>query len=447
MKTIKLKCLIIAAGEGKRLQHKADSKPLLPLLGVPLIERVIRSIKEIGVDEFYVVIGHQGEKVKNFLDALSQRLDITITTIPNEEWVNSENGLSILKARHCLKEPFLLSMTDHVFEPDIVCGLISTSLKKGEIALAVDGDLGNLLVDMEDVTRVRQESGKICHIGKGLENFNGFDTGVFYCTPAIFDAIAKKSRQGDTSLSAAVRHMADRKRANAVDVSGQFWIDVDDPESFKRAEQAMLNRLHAKLNDGPVSRYLNRHLSIQISKILVRYPITPNHISLVSFICSLIAAVLFVAGRYFTLVLGGILAQFASIVDGCDGEVARLTYQSSDYGGWLDAVLDRYADAFLLFGLTWYLYTTGSERTFLFVGFMAIIGSFMLSYTADKYDNLMGKRIKHGRFAGLRLGRDVRIFLIFLGGLVNQIRLTLVIIALVMNLETMRRVLTCRQDG
>ena len=76
----------------------------------------------------------------------------------------------------------------------------------------------------------------------------------------------------------------------------------------------------------------------------------------------------------------------------------------------------------------------------LFVGFMAIIGSFMLSYTADKYDNLMRDRLRAAGKAGLRMGRDVRVFLIFLGALTNMVLPVLVLIAIVMNLETLRRV-------
>jgi len=76
----------------------------------------------------------------------------------------------------------------------------------------------------------------------------------------------------------------------------------------------------------------------------------------------------------------------------------------------------------------------------LFVGFMAIIGSFMLSYTADKYDNLMRERIRAGGKAGLRMGRDVRVFLIFLGAVANMVLPVLVLIAVVMNVETVRRV-------
>jgi len=50
-----MKCLIIAAGKGSRLKKISDSKPLTPILGVPLIERVIRSAIKAGANDFYVV--------------------------------------------------------------------------------------------------------------------------------------------------------------------------------------------------------------------------------------------------------------------------------------------------------------------------------------------------------------------------------------------------------
>ena len=141
--------------------------------------------------------------------------------------------------------------------------------------------------------------------------------------------------------------------------------------------------------------------------------------------------------------LGGVLAQFAPVIDGCDGEVARLKFQERPYGSWLDAVLDRYADAFLLLGLTWHAFAANPDSLILLIGFLAVIGSFMVSYTADKYDGLMRGRIGQG----FRMGRDVRVLLVFLGALFNQVPLTLLVIAVVMNLETIRRLVTCRDHG
>ena len=434
-----MKCLILAAGEGRRICGEGESKPLIPLLGVPLIERVVRSALESGADEFYVVTGYEGERVRDFLKRLEERLKIRITPLVNDRWEEG-NGLSVLKARNVLDEPFLLLMGDHLFDPQMARALIVHEPPEGEIALVVDEDLANPLVDTEDVTRVKVEDGRIRDIGKGLADFNGFDTGIFLCSSAIFNALDQSmEKDGDTTLSGGVRVLAAEGRANAVPVSG-FWIDVDDPPALKRAEKALLDRLRDKPNDGPVSRYLNRPLSALLSRRLVKVGIAPNQISLFSFLFSLVAAGLFALGGYPALAAGGILAQLASIIDGCDGEVARLKYRTSEFGGWLDAVLDRYADAFLLFGMTWHLMATKASGLILFTGFMAIIGSFMLSYTADKYDSLMLERIETGGGGRLRLGRDVRVFIIFLGAVTNQVLPALALIAIAMNLETVRRI-------
>ena len=440
-----MKCLILAAGKGSRLSRKGNSKPLIPLLGVPLIERVIRSAIQAGIEEFYAVSGYNGEQVRPFLDGLAARSGITVTHINNDDFEQG-NGVSVLKAKEYLSEPFLLLMADHLFDPGILRELMQQSQDPGTVTLAIDINMANQLVDMNDVTRVRHEDGKLVAIGKGLADFNGFDTGIFLCTPALFEALERSATdQGDTSLSGGVRRLAGAGRVNVMDIAGRFWLDVDDPKTLAQGERVLLTQLRHKPNDGPVSRYLNRPISVRISRILCRFPITPNQISLLSFSGSILAAVLFALGGYPALAAGGVLAQFASIIDGCDGEVARIKFQESDYGRWFDAVLDRYADAFLLFGLTWHAFAGGAGSLVLFAGFLAIIGSFMLSYTADKYDRLMQRNFASGK--SWRIGRDIRVFLIFLGALLNQPLAILLLIAALMNVETVRRVWVSRDRG
>ncbi|HEB30196.1 MAG TPA: CDP-alcohol phosphatidyltransferase family protein, partial [Spirochaetes bacterium] len=183
--------------------------------------------------------------------------------------------------------------------------------------------------------------------------------------------------------------------------------------------------------------------STRITRFLVKTKVTPNQISFFSFLLCLISSFLFLKGGYATLLAGAVLAQIASIIDGCDGEIARLKYQSTAFGGWFDAVLDRYADAFLLFGLICHIYFLNDNFLYIIVGFLALTGTFMNSYTADKYDGLMRKLGVRTRF---RMGRDIRIFIIFLGALINQILLILFIIGVVTNVENVRRVLILGKD-
>ena len=78
------------------------------------------------------------------------------------------------------------------------------------------------------------------------------------------------------------------------------------------------------------------------------------------------------------------------------------------------------------------------------MGFGAIVGSFLNSYSADKYDGLMAKRLQGASY--FRLGRDLRVFIIFLGALLNLPLATLGFVALAMNVEVVRRIVVCARS-
>jgi CDP-L-myo-inositol myo-inositolphosphotransferase len=437
------KCLVIAAGRGQRLASDRP-KPLFRLLGLPLIERAIVTAKRAGLEDFTVVTGYEGARIRKFLDRLAIRREVTVTHVVNEDW-RADNGVSVLKAREAIgDEPFALLMADHLVSPRLLSELLAAPLEEGTVRLAVDFNLRNPLVDLDDVTRVRTEGGRLADIGKQLDGYNAFDTGCFACSPALFEALERaRKRDADETLSGGIRVLAESGKVPVHDIGDAFWIDVDDPGAARRAERALIERL-PKLSDGPISRYLNRPLSTRITRRLVTRSVTPNQISVFCFGLSLVAAALFAAGGVVALALGGLLAQLASVVDGCDGEVARLQFKESAFGGWFDAVLDRYSDAFLLFGLTWHVFAAQGSALVLGVGFLAITGSFMVSYTADKHDGLMQERFERGGGGGFRIGRDLRVLVIALGAVINMPFLALSLIAGVMNVETLRRVVAAR---
>lgn len=234
-----MKCLIIAAGQGSRLRQRAESKPLVPLLGIPLIERVMHAAMAGGVTEFHVVSGFQGPRLRSHLDLVRRRDGMTIHHVLNPRW-HDPNGISVLAARGRLSGPFLLLMSDHLFEPAIVRGLIRQPLPADGLVLAVDRRIHNPHIDLSDVTRVRCEADRIVEIGKGLDDYNAFDTGIFYCTDALFDAIDESiAEHRDASLSGGVRVLASLSRAMAADIGGRYWLDIDDSRAFAKAEVAL----------------------------------------------------------------------------------------------------------------------------------------------------------------------------------------------------------------
>ena len=219
-------CLIIAAGFGSRLRSVSPSKPLTPVAGVPLIERVIRAAAEGGASRFVVATGHEAARLEAFLGTLP----FGIEPVRVADW-SLPNGHSVLAGAARIAGDYLLTMSDHLFDPAIVAALIAAP--PASLRLAVDRDLASPLLDMDDVTKVETgEGGAIVRIGKTLDRFDAADTGLFRATPALAEAISA----GGGSLSDGVQQLADRGEAMTQDVTGRFWLDVDDPAALAKAE-------------------------------------------------------------------------------------------------------------------------------------------------------------------------------------------------------------------
>ena len=418
-----MKCLILAAGDGGRLADVGDPKPLIRLAGLPLIEHAIATAQQAGVSEFFVVTGYASDRVEALLSDVSRRRRVNITPIKNADW-ELGNGLSLLAGRARIHEPFLLLMADHILDRGILTRLLSEALGDGEVILAADfGVDENERVDLDDVTMVLADDRRLVEIGKRLGTYDAFDTGAFLCSPHIFAAAEESIKAGDPSVSGAIRCLASRKKVKVVDVQGYGWVDVDTRDDLRKGERLLFQNL-AKPEDGFISRNINRRISTGIFTplLLKLFPrITANIVSVLAFAVSLMASLAF----FLAIPLaGGILIQLASILDGSDGEVARLKKLQSPFGNFFDAVIDRYSDGFMLFGMFYYMTTASAIRgllgpptTALVVGasMLAILGTLMVSYTSAKSVTDFGYRYG-GRWAAAGRGRDLRLFVLALGG-------------------------------
>ncbi len=434
-----MKAVILAAGKGERLsqgEDKSKPKPLIPLLGLSLIERAILSVKKGGIYDFVIVVGYRSEEVVKYVEEKQKRLGVNLDFVDNEEWKKG-NGVSVLKAREKLKdENFVLLMCDHVFDLSILKELLEYAKNRGDkCVLCVDKPEN--VFDLEDATKILLERNKPKAIGKGIKNYNAVDCGLFYCTPAIFNALVEEIGKGKYELSDAVQCLIDSDNLEVFDVHGRFWCDIDTQESLKYAKNKMLKSLE-KPTDGIISRYINRKFSTKIFTPLILKiykEVTPNQVSLLSFGVAVISALLFLLCHP---VIGGFLIQLSSILDGCDGEIARLKNMSTGIGGFIDAILDRYADAIILLGMFYYLMVTKifDPLAVIFISSLAIIGSLMVSYTAARA--IADLNYRH------RGNRDFRLFILFIGGVLSYIHpvsvfFSMVIIALMTNITVMWR--------
>jgi choline kinase len=228
-------CLILAAGNGSRIASLSgdNPKPLVPLRGVPLLEHVITSAREAGISKFAIVVGYRADSIRRWFQARSLE-DVSVTWVENVDY-HKANGVSALAAQKEFHDPFLLVMSDHIFEPKTAQALLRESLADDEVILAVDRKLERVF-DLEDATKVRTEGNQIVNIGKELDSYDALDTGMFLCSPSLFARLEAAKKDGNCSLSDGMRQLSLERKFRAFDLGEAHWQDVDTPEALAYAE-------------------------------------------------------------------------------------------------------------------------------------------------------------------------------------------------------------------
>ena len=244
------RAIVLAAGLGSRLSEGGDvtPKPLRRVAGVPLIVRVLRTLEAAGIQEAVVVIGHGGHLIKEAV-AEGHDLRLDVTFVENTDYLK-KNGVSVLAAAAYIDRECLLTMSDHLYSPELVRRLLAAEIPTNGAALAVDYDIPRCF-DLDDATKVGVERGLIVRIAKELDAYDALDTGVFRIGPSLIAELSRVAElNGDASLSDGVQALSRRGVFAAVDVGDVRWIDVDTQPALERAE-AMLRVYGDDLGDEP----------------------------------------------------------------------------------------------------------------------------------------------------------------------------------------------------
>jgi histidinol-phosphate aminotransferase len=246
------RAVVLAAGLGSRLSEGGDitPKPLRRVAGVPLIVRVLRTLRAAGIEHAVVVVGHCGHLIKAAV-AEEPELGLEVSFVENTDYLK-KNGVSVLAAAGYIDRECVLTMSDHLYSPELVRRLLDADVPADGAALAVDYDIPRCF-DLDDATKVAVERGLIVRISKELDAYDALDTGVFRIGPSLVAELSRVAEQnGDASLSDGVQALSRRGVFAAVDVGEVRWIDVDTQPALERAE-AMLRVFGEDLGDEPGS--------------------------------------------------------------------------------------------------------------------------------------------------------------------------------------------------
>lgn len=300
------------------------------------MERAILTLKESGIEHFRIVVGaYRGQVVEEMKNI--PRLQASDIEYVVSEQYELGNGVSFGDGAAGFEDPFLLTMSDHIFSPDTVKDFIQKAVQQPHLpALACDGNLQGVF-DMDDATKVSSEKGFIHAIGKELKQYDLVDTGLFYFPAGYGKKVAEQARAGAHSVSNIIQHFMQGEGVRAVEPDNAMWQDVDDPSMKQEAERRLMHML-GHPNDGWVSRKINRFFSTHLSFLLAKTGIHPNFVTVLVFLLSLLGAWFAASGIYKSIVLGALIFQLAAILDGCTEELARLTFRTSRFGTWYQQI-------------------------------------------------------------------------------------------------------------
>ena len=188
-------------------------------------------------------------------------------------------------------------------------------------------------------------------------------------------------RLRDIDLSTVARELRDRVLSGAPvpageDVSfgrGRLALRIATDHDLPGAEQT-IRRSSYKDTDNKLAR-ANRSMSLPISVALIRTPLTANQLSVALVAVGFYSAWLFSTGHYLAGVLGGFLSLAASVLDGCDGEIARLKYQESALGCWIETFGDYSYYIAIFVGLTIGAVHKTGWQAFYWLGAIALAGT------------------------------------------------------------------------
>jgi phosphatidylglycerophosphate synthase len=313
-----------------------DDNGLASLFGIRVAERLIRILRKIGIESIYIV--GRVEPLRPLLSGL----------IPDHAFLPSDGPDSAVTAVNPLeisaRERVLVLKANHALDSRSLGPLLQAGAQK-KIAFCSGG--GNRIGD-----------------------------GAYLACPSelltVFQALW--TSQPRESLTEAVAVVA---------VDGlPFSVDGTAP-SLRTAERRLVGALsaHTWADDGFMARHFDRRLSQLMSKRLAHTKIRPNQVTLIGMSLGLIAALLLSFAGYWAHLLGAFLFVFCIIVDGVDGEIARLTMRESAFGHYLDIITDNIVHAAIFVGLAFGLYHDTGNHAYI-TALWILLGGFLLSLIA-----------------------------------------------------------------
>jgi len=413
--------------------HPAGAERV-PLFGLTPVERTALAFARAGVERF--LLAGDGAGVGYFARVLRQGPCTRLRVRAVDSLAGAVGD-----------GPFYLARADCHYDRQLVARFVEETWGAADSVVAID-------VRAEARARgpalpraalwSREPRARLQRVGRELVGADGVIVGLAVATPALARGLDAAGGAGGALLEALSGLLA-REPLESWAVA-ERWQCVGAEADVSRARREVLAGA-VRVGDGLVARHLNRPISLRITERLVAQPVKPWQVSLGSFALTLGAGLAFAVGHATT---GGLLAQSASVLDGVDGELARVRYQDSAFGGLYDALLDRIGEAVVIGGMTLYAWLMGAGALAVALGFAALAGNSLSMLVKEKYGTQFRRpwaSERERRLQWLLLGRDGRLFLTLVAGVTGQVELVLAYLAVGTHLQAGARIVRIRSEA
>ena len=247
--------LILAAGKGTRMWPLSENtpKPLLPLGGLPIIERQIQELKKVGVENLYILIGYRMKEISDYLK--ERELDVKITYIVQEQ--QKGTGHAVNQAKGKIKGSFYCLNGDIVINAE---NLERLGNNEDKLTMMV-----TKVADGSNFGVVESKNGYLVSIiEKGISGECVINAGIFLFNEKIFTAIdgIDKSIRGEYELTDALGSISDQ--IHIIEYQGQ-WKDIGNPWELITANEEYMKDKFENI-EGIVEDYVTIKGNLNLGK-------------------------------------------------------------------------------------------------------------------------------------------------------------------------------------
>lgn len=299
--------IIVAAGTGIE-EEKLSLHGKTVFGSLPQIKRLVITAQRAGIKKFTVITETGDSSLKDLL-AGDRRIDSDIG------WHSLGSEIKLDSAHS------LIIQSNLITTPRSLANFMESDCGQDEVAVLVDSlDDAWIKASGEEISDVFSWGGKA--------------VGAFIASGRLLE----KSIMDSMSLRTFVQEHIGRDKVKLRKFTDSYWMRLDSGEDASARAEDLIFAHVGKTATGWLSRNINSKISLPTSRLLVKTPLTPNMISVLINIIGMMCGVFYAIGHP---VWGALCMQAATILDRCDGEVARVKLMETHRGQWVDTISDQ----------------------------------------------------------------------------------------------------------